>query len=135
MTEGSYTCVHLSDLFKIRMEGDGTVFMSPPHCTQGCITCHIQRIERRLAGNKLKIADHDYFKPSTSSMEGCVVCKTVDTRVALMTSESRGALARQLQVLAEDIRRMELRLAEDKPLFVHQDCLKPSTLLGLASER
>ena len=60
--------------------------------------------------------------------EGCVVCEKVDTGVTLMTSESRDVMARQLQVLAEDIRRMEARLAEDKPLFVHQDCLKPSKL-------
>ena len=73
--------------------------------------------------------------------EGCVVCEKVDTGVTLMTSESRDATARQLQVLTEDIRRMEARLAEDKPLFVHQDCLKtskfslPSALHALASNR
>ena len=73
--------------------------------------------------------------------EGCVVCIKIDKAVTLMTSESRAVLARQLQVLADDIRRMEARLAEDKPLFVHKDCLKPSTfsmssaLHRLTSER
>ena len=73
------------------------------------------------------------FVPLPYCREGCVVCENVDTGVMLMTSESRDVLAQQLQVLAEDIRRMEARLAEDKPLFVHQDCLKPSKL-SLSSE-
>ena len=85
--------------------------------------------------------DGAMFVPLPYCTEGCVVCEKVDTGVTLMTSESRDVMARQLQVLAEDIRRMEARLAEDKPLFVHQDCLKtsqlslPSALHGLASNR
>ena len=79
--------------------------------------------------------------PQPYCTEGCVVCKKIDTLATLMTSESRDVMARQLQVLAEDIQRMEARLAEDKPLIVHQDCLKPSklslssALQGLAPNR
>ena len=68
------------------------------------------------------------FVPVPYCTEGCVVCEKVDAGVTLMTSESRYVMTRQLQVLAGDISRMEARLAEDKPLFVHQDCLKPSKL-------
>ena len=89
-------------------------------------------------GNKLSLCqllfeakmdgDRAKFVPLPYCTEGCVVCEKVDTGVTLMTPESRDVMARQLQVLAEDIRRMEARLAKDKPLFVHQDCLKPSKL-------
>ena len=81
------------------------------------------------------------FVPLPYCTDGCVVCEKVDTGVTLMTSESRDVMARQLQVLAEDIRRMEARLVEDKALFFHQDCLKPSKLSlpsalhGLTSSR
>ena len=68
------------------------------------------------------------FVPLPMAERGCVICENIDENMSLMTSESRDAMARQLQVLAEDIRRMEARLAEDKPLFAHQDCLKPSKL-------
>ena len=90
--------------------------------------------------NKLDV-DGATFVPLPYCTEGCVLCGKFDTGVTLMTSESRGVVTRQLQVLAEDIRRMEARLAEDKPLFVHQDCLKTSTLSlasaihGVASNR
>ena len=73
-------------------------------------------------------ADGAKFVPLPYCTEGCVVCKKLDKGVTLMTQESRDVLVRQLQVLVEDIRRMEARLAEDKPLFVRQDCLKPSKL-------
>ena len=73
-------------------------------------------------------SDGAVFVPLPFCTKGCVVCENVDTKVTLMTSESRDVMTQQLQVLAEDIRRMEARLAEDKPLFVHQDCLKPSKL-------
>ena len=102
--------------------------------------CHIRRIEERLTEN-IPIIHQNNLKPSKLAREGCVVCEKVDAGVTLLTPEPRGFLTRQLQVLAEDIRRMETRLAEDNPLFVHQDCLKPSklslssALLGLASER
>ena len=72
--------------------------------------------------------DGSVFVPLPYCTEGCVVCEKVDTRVTLLTSESRALMARQLQVLAEDMGRMKARLAEDKPLFVHQDCLKPSKI-------
>ena len=81
------------------------------------------------------------FVPLPYCTEGCVVCKKLDKGVTLMTSESRTILMQQLQVLAEDIRRMEARLAEDKPLFAHQDCLEhsnfslPSALLRFTSDR
>ena len=81
------------------------------------------------------------FVPLPFAEKGCLFCEQIDAKVTLMTKEERGVIARQLQVLAEDIRRMETRLAEDNPLFVHQDCLKPSklslssALLCLASER
>ena len=116
------------------MEGDESAYATRSYCTEGCMMCHIRRIEERLTENK-PIIHQDYLKPSKVAREGCVVCEKVDTGVTLLTSESRGFLTQQLQVLAEDIRRRETRLAEDNPLFVHQDCLKPSTLLGLASER
>ena len=81
------------------------------------------------------------FVPLPIAKDGCVVCDQIDAKVTLMTSESRDVIRQQLQVLAEDIRRMQARLAEDKPLFVHQDCLKPpklslrSALHGFASNR
>ena len=81
------------------------------------------------------------YVPTPFAKRGCVICEEIDTKMSLMTSESRGVLARQLQALADDIRRMEARLAENKPLFVHQDCLKPpklsmpSALHSLPSER
>ena len=90
--------------------------------------------------NKME-GDGGKFVPLPYCTEGCVVCKKLDKGVTLMTSESRDVMVRQLQVLADDIRRMEARLAEDKPLFVHKDCLKPSTfsmssaLHRLTSER
>ena len=66
------------------------------------------------------------FVPLPIAERGCVVCNQIDAKITLMTPESRDILTRQLQDLAEEIRRMEARLAEDKPLFIHQDCLKPS---------
>ena len=79
--------------------------------------------------------------PLPFAERGCVVCDRIDEKMTFLTPNSREAMARQLQVLAENIRRMEARLAEDKPLFVHQDCLKtskfslPSALHALASNR
>ena len=70
----------------------------------------------------------DVYVPLPIAKDGCVVCDQIDAKVTLMTSESRDVIRQQLQVLAEDIRRMEAQLAEDKPLFVHHDCLKPSKL-------
>ena len=112
------------------MERDGDKFDPFQYCIEGCEMCHtrIQRMEELLAKNKQTLDQQVCLNPIKLSTDECVVCKEANTRVTLMTSESRGVMARQLQVLAEDIRRMELRLAEDKPLFVHQDCLKPSTL-------
>ena len=72
------------------------------------------------------------FVPLPFAERGCVVCDTIDAKMMLMTPEARNILAEQLKLLAEDIRRMEARLAEDKPLLVHQDCLKP-TKLSLSS--
>ena len=66
--------------------------------------------------------------PLPFAEDGCVVCENKDAKMSLMTSEERSVLARQLMVLVEDIRRKQARLAEDQPLFVHQDCLKLSTL-------
>ena len=98
-------------------------------CPAGLL--YIRRAADRSAENQL--TQQDNLNPSASAMESCFVCKQVDTRVKLMTSESRGVLTRQLHVLAEDMQRIEARLAEDKPMFVHQDCLKPSKL-SLSSE-
>ena len=72
------------------------------------------------------------FVPLPFAGSGCVVCDQIDAKVTLMTPESRHILTRRIQVLVEDIRRMEARLAEDKPLFAHQNCLKP-TKLSLSS--
>ena len=72
--------------------------------------------------------DGAVFVPLPYCTEGCVVCEKVDTGVTLMTQDNRDDLKRQLKKLAEDIRRMEALLGEDKPLFVHQDCLNPSKL-------
>ena len=72
--------------------------------------------------------DGAVFVPLPYCTEGCVVCEKVDTGVTLMTPVNRDDMTRQLKKLAEDILRMQARLAENKPLFVHQDCLKPSKL-------
>ena len=102
------------------MDGDGALFVPLPYCTKGCVVC-----EKVDSGVTL-------MTPAL---------RDVTVRQLRELSEKRDVMARQLQVLAEDIRRMETRLADDKPLFVHQDCLKssklslPTALPGLKSNR
>ena len=79
----------------------------------------------RLAENKLMHLRQDSVQSSSnaSAMDECLVCKKVDTEVTLMSSSLRDELSVELQVRAEDIRKLESQLAQNIPRFVHKDCL------------
>ena len=66
--------------------------------------------------------------PQLYRTEGCVVCKMFGTGMTtLIEPDNRDRMARQLKVLAEDIRCIEVQISrQDKPLFAHQDCLNLS---------
>ena len=71
--------------------------------------------------------------PLPDNAEQCVVCQKIDADVTFMTQECREVMSRKLSEFAEDIRRIESNLAQDKPLFVHQDCLGPEQLSFLSA--
>ena len=73
------------------------------------------------------------FAPLPIAETGCAVCRKIDANLTLKTLDERGGMVRELQVLAEDIRKTEERLSENKPLLVHQDCLKISKISHLSA--
>ena len=75
----------------------------------------------------------EVFAPLPIAETDCAVCRKIDANLTLKTLDERGGMVRELQVLAEDIRKTEERLSENKPLLVHQDCLKISKISHLSA--